>query len=434
MGAGGAKRTLQWGSRFGFLMAAIGSAVGLGNLWRFPFQAGQHGGGAFVIVYIGCVALIAYPVLMAELAIGRHQGLSAVGSTRNLAVDAGASPRWQIVGWFGCAATLVVLPGYSMIAGQIMAYSFIGFTSGVSADAAPALYDGPLDSLFWLTLSLGATVGIVLRGLNKGVETASMILMPAFFAILAALAIYALLGGAAEEAVNYLFNPRFDEITPEVVLAALGQALFSLGVGGAIMVTYGSFLSKEENIGVNSGIIAGADTLVAIVAGLMIFPIVFAHGMDPAAGMGLIFGALPAFFANMPFGHLISGAFFFLAFIAALTSTISMLMILRVVGIEQFGMSERGATLVFGAFVWLCGVAIIAFDGLGERMDWAVGSVLLPLGALGVALLAGWAVPRNIMRGELARTHLGIFAFWRVMIRYAVPIAVGAIFVMGLTA
>jgi len=426
------KRVLQWGSRLGFLMAAIGSAVGLGNLWRFPFQAGQHGGGAFVIVYIACVVLIGYPVLMAELAIGRHQGMSAIGSTRNLAVHAGASPKWQAAGWIGVLAAVVVMPSYSIVSGQIMAYSFIAFTTGVSADAAPALYDDPLDRLFWLTLFVGATVGIVLRGLNKGIETASMVLMPAFFMILAALAVYALANGAADETMEYLFNPRFEDITPQVVLAALGQALFSLGVGAAVMITYGSFLPTEENIGTNSGIVAGADTLVAIVAGLMIFPIVFAQGMDPAAGMGLIFGTLPAFFATMPYGHLVGGAFFFLAFIAALTSTISIVMCPRMVGVEQFGMSERSATLLFGLVAWLGGVAIILFDGLAELMDWTVGSLLLPLGALAGALLAGWVVPRDVMREELARTHLTIFAFWRVMIRYAVPLAISVIFLAGL--
>ena len=382
-------------------MATIGSAVGLGNLWRFPFQTGQHGGGAFVIVYVVCVALIAYPVLTAELAIGRHEGLSAVGSARNLAVQSGSSSKWQIAGWIGFLATIIVLPVYSMVAGQIMAYAtmaFLGEFAGGVPDA-PSLYSGGADSFIWFTLFLALTVAIVMRGLNHGIEAVAAILMPVFFLMLAGLAIFSMATGAADRALSYLFTPRFSELTPEIVLAALGQALFSLGVGAAIIITYGSFLSKDEDIGSNAAIVAGADTLVAIVAGLMIFPIVFAHGLDPAAGMGLIFDALPAIFAAMPFGDLVGGAFFLLAFIAALTSSISILMIPRTIAIEQFGLGPRSATLLFGLLAWAIGAGMVQVDALGAWMDWTVGSVLLPLGALTAALLAGWVAPRVVMRG-----------------------------------
>lgn len=425
--------TPKWGSRFSFLMAAVGSAVGLGNLWRFPFQAGQNGGGAFVITYILCVALIAYPVLMAELAIGRHKGLSAVGSTRGIAVDAGRSRNWQLAGWIGFAAAILVLPTYSMISGQIMAYSAMSFMGELDPVAGiTPLYDGPWAQLAWFTAFVAINVGIVIRGLNRGIEAFSVFLMPLFFAILAGLAIFALATGATGEALAYLFAPRFYEITPQVVLAALGQAFFSVGVGAAIMITYGSFLSKDVHIGANAAVIAGADTLVAIVAGLMIFPIVFAQGMDPAAGMGLIFGALPAFFETMPLGNFVGGAFFLLAFIAALTSSISVLMMTRVIGTEQFGLGDRTATLLFGGLAWLGGVAIILFDGLGERMDWLVGSVLMPMGAMTGALLAGWVVSKAVMRDELSADGDVLFGIWRGLIRYAVPAAIAAIFVAGL--
>ncbi len=423
----------QWGSRLGFLMAAIGSAVGLGNLWRFPFQAGQHGGGAFVLIYILCVFLIGYPVLMAELAIGRHKGLSAVGSTRNLAIDAGRSPNWQVAGWIGLVAAVVVLPSYSMISGQIMAYSVMAFMGDLAQAGAKPLYHGATHALLWFTAFLAITTAIVVRGLNKGIEAVSVFLMPVFFVILLSLAVFALASGAASDALTYLFAPRFDELTPATVLAALGQALFSLGVGAGLMITYGSFLSKEESIGSNSAVIAGADTLVALMAGLMIFPIVFAFGMDPAAGMGLIFGTLPQFFAGMPHGNLIGGSFFFLAFIAALTSSISILMISRTIGIEQFGLSERNAALVFGLLGWLGGLGIVLIDGFGTMLDWFVGSIVMPMGALTAALLAGWVAPRAAMRMELARTGDRVFAFWRIMIRYAVPVAIIAIFVAGLS-
>jgi len=430
------KASPQWSSRFAFLMATIGSAVGLGNLWRFPFQTGQHGGGAFVIIYVICVILIAYPVLVAELAIGRHEGFSAVGSARNLAVHAGGSPKWQITGWIGFIATITVLPVYCMVAGQIMAYSvmaFLGEFSGGVPDE-PSLYDGSVHSFAWYTIFLALTVAIVIRGLKRGIEAVANVLMPVFFAMLAGLALYAMATGATQRALYYLFSPRFYELTPDIVLAALGQALFSLGVGAAIIITYGSFLPKDENIGSNAGIVAGADTGVALIAGLMIFPIIFAHAVDPAAGMGLIFEALPAIFAALPFGNLIGGAFFFLAIIAALTSSISILMIPRTIGIEQFGMGPRSATLLFGLLAWAAGAAIVWFEGLGAWMDWTVGSVLLPLGALTAALLAGWVAPRAVMRGELVNTSEFIFGYWRFMIRYAAPIAIVVILALGLDA
>ncbi len=430
--AGGAGKQ-QWGSRLGFLMAAIGSAVGLGNLWRFPFQAGENGGGAFVLIYIACVFLIGYPVLMAELAIGRRKGLSAVGSTRDLAVDAGRSSNWQIAGWIGLVAVVMVLPSYSMLAGQIMAYSVMGFMGDLADPNVTPLYDGAVSSLLWFTAFLAITTAIVLRGLNRGIETASIFLMPAFFFILAGLAAFALFSGAAGDALSYLFKPRFDQLTPDIVLAALGQALFSLGVGGGVMITFGSFLSKEESIGSNATVIAGADTLVAIVAGLMIFPIVFAFGMDPAAGMGLIFGTLPSFFTGMPFGNLVGGLFFFLAFIAALTSSVSLLLVSRRIGIEQFGLSERQATLLFALLAWAGGIGIVLIDGFGNLLDWLVGSVALPLGALAAALVAGWVAPRSLMRAELVQTSDWVFDLWRGLIRYAVPLAIVLILFAGLS-
>jgi len=423
----------QWGSRLGFLMAAIGSAVGLGNLWRFPFQAGENGGGAFVLIYIACVFLIGYPVLIAELAIGRKKGQSAVGASRNLPSDKGRAPNWQITGWFGLAVAVMLLPSYSMISGQIMAYSVMSFMGDLGGTSVSPLYAGTIAPMAWFTAFLAITMAIVLRGLNRGIEAASVFLMPMFFVILASLAAFAMFSGAASDALTYLFAPRFGEVTPDVVLAALGQALFSLGLGGALMITFGSFLSKDENIASNATVIAGADTSVALVAGLMIFPIVFAFGMNPAAGMGLIFETLPKFFAGMPLGNLIGGAFFFLAFIAALTSSIAILMVARTVGTELFGLSERNATLLFGLLALGGGFGIVLIDGLGSLLDWLIGSVVLPIGALTAALLAGWVAPRSLMREELAQTSDWLFAIWRGLIRFVVPLAIIVIFVVGLS-
>lgn len=430
--------TPQWASRYAFLMAAIGSAVGLGNLWRFPFQAGQNGGSAFVIIYLVCVIIVAYPILIAELAIGRHKGLSAVGSTRQLALDIGKSHNWAVVGWIGVIASFIILTTYSIIAGQVLAYSVMSvsgeFAQYASTETAQtlSLYADPTHALMWHTLFMIVTILIVSAGLHGGIERVVTVLMPIFFVMLAGLCVYALTTGAAKDAIKYLFAPDFSALTPTIVLAALGQAFFSIGVGAAIMITYGSFLPKEEHIGGSAAIIAGSDTMVAIVAGLMIFPIVFAHSLDPAAGSGLIFGALPAVFAGMPAGSIIGGLFFFLAFIAALTTSISILITVSAVVVEELGLNRVKSAFAVGALVWAVGAATVMISGLSGWLEFLSGSVLLPFCGLLVAALAGWVIPRKIMRNELSGTSDGLFKFWRVLIRYVATIAIALILLLGI--
>ncbi len=429
----------QWSSRFAFLMAAIGSAVGLGNLWRFPFQTGQNGGSAFVFVYLLAVIVVAYPILVGEIAIGRHKGLSAVGSTSRLATDAGKTSGWGIVGLVGVIAAYLILATYSVVAGQVMAYSLMSFmgefaNQSAAVKAAPSLYAGSTHAILWHTLFMSATIWIVSRGLTGGIERVVTILMPMFFVMLTGVSIYALTTGASGQTLTYLFAPRFSELTPVVVLAALGQAFFSIGVGMSLMITYGSFLDKKENIASSGGIVAGADTLVAIVAGLMIFPIVFANGLDPAAGMGLIFNALPTVFAGMPAGSIIGGLFFLLAFVAALTSSIAMLLAASLVGEEQLKLGKVTSAVVFGVVAWAIGAFTIIKPTAGPALDFVSGSVILPLGALLVAVFAGWIVPRVIMRGELQNAGDGVFRFWRMMVRYVAPIIVFVTLLLGLDA
>jgi NSS family neurotransmitter:Na+ symporter len=416
-------------------MAAIGSAVGLGNLWRFPFQTGQNGGAAFVFIYLICVALVAYPILMAELAVGRHQGLSAVGSVRQLAIDSNRSPNWSIAGWIGALAVLIVLTTYSVIAGQVLAYSVMSFTgefSGNASGQALSLYSGSTHAIAWHTLFMFITVAVVSRGLHGGIERVVTTLMPLFFLMLAGLCIYAMVTGDAARALSYLFTPDFSALTPVVVLAAMGQAFYSVGVGAAIMITYGSFLSRNENIGTNAAVIAGADTLIAIVAGMMIFPIIFAFDLDPAAGAGLIFDALPAVFSDMAGGTFIGGLFFFLAFIAALTSSISLLITATAIGVEQFGLSRTVASVILGGVVWLVGIAAVVVSGLGSWLDFVSGGVMITLGGFLIAVFVGWAVPRKVMREELRNTNETLFRFWHFFCRYVAPIAVAITLLLGI--
>lgn len=427
-------------SRFAFIMAAVGVAVGLGNLWRFPFQVGQNGGAAFILVYLTAVAFIAWPILCAEIAIGRAGGRggarSAVLSTARLGAEAGSSRAWGVLGAVGAMASLLVLSTYSNVAGQIMAFSVMAaagsFAAPETADRLD-LYQGATPVL-WYSLFLGLTIAIVARGLRGGVERIVTVLMPLFFLLLAALCVYALIEGAPAAAIDYLVRPDFSLITPAVLLAALGQAFFSISVGSAAMITYGAYLDKKSAIAGDATLIAGADTLVALVAGLMIFPVVFAHNVDPAAGMGLIFEALPFIFAGMPGGNLIGAAFFFLAFIAALTTSISMLLIGAAIAGDWLGWSQTRASLVIGGIVWAVGVAAMATPGAPEAIDFVAGNVLLPVGGLIGAIFAGWILPRALTREELNPMSDGGFAAWRFLIRWACPLAVTVILGFGVAA
>jgi len=430
----------QWSSRFAFLMASIGSAVGLGNLWRFPFHTGQNGGSAFVLIYLAAVALVAYPILMSEFAVGRHRGRSAVGSVRQLALDAGRSGRWSMVAYICLFGAFTVLTTYSVVAGQVLAYALMSFTgefvgtASAAIASAPSLYGGATSAVMWHTLFMVLSVGVVSAGLRSGIERVVTVLMPLFFVMLALLCVYSLVNGAAAETIAYLFDPDFSAITPAVVLAALGQAFFSIGVGGGLMITYGSFLSREENIGNNAAIIVGSDTLVAVVAGLMIFPIVFAFGLDPALGAGLIFETIPVVFADMPGGAFIGGLFFFLAFIAALTTSIAILIALATVGEEQLGMSRTMSACLFGTAAWIIGTISVSVTSLAGWLDFLSGSLFVPLGGLLIAVFVGWVAPLGAMREELHNTGQGLFVFWRYAIRYLAPVAVVLILILGLDA
>ncbi|MBT8471473.1 MAG: sodium-dependent transporter [Marinicaulis sp.] len=428
--------TPQWSSRFAFLMAAVGAAVGLGNLWRFPFQTGANGGSAFVIIYFVCVVFIAYPILMAEIAMGRAKRKSAVGSVTALAADVGAPRLWGVLGLVGILASYFVLTTYSMIAGQILSFSIMSF-GGVFIDFQPGgtlpLYSGGVWPIVWFSVFLGITIAVVAGGLKNGVERLVTIAMPIFFLLLLALSIYSMSTGAAGRTIDYLFSPRFSEVTPQVVLAAMGQAFYSIAVGTASMITYGAYLDRKENIASSSGLIAGTDTMVAIVAGLMIFPVVFAFNLDPAAGMGLIFDALPPVFSGLPGGSLIGGAFFLLAFLAALTSSIIMLLVAVVFVEEWLQWPRMRVVITLGALAWVIGVAATVIPHLAENLDFLAGSVFLPLAAFLGAVFCGWVVPREVMRKELANSSDGAFAIWRVMIRFVAPVAVAVVMVLGLT-
>ncbi len=429
----------QWSSRFAFLMAAIGSSVGLGNFWRFPYTAGANGGGVFVIFYLLCAFFIAYPLLMGEYAVGRRGGSSAVGSFENLAKTASASPKWALPGWLGMLTSFFILSFYCVVAGWVIAYiwpSFSGTFSGASPEKVEswfgALTGSPYKMMLYQTIFVGLTALIVGRGLKKGIELAAEILMPLFFLMLLGLLLYAAFTGAFAQAVSFLFKPDFSQFTLDGALKALGQAFFSVGVGVALMVTYGSYLKPDVNIPRAAAIVVGADTMVAIIAGLVIFPIVFAQGLDPAAGPGLFFVVLPSAFANMPFGSVLQGIFFVLALFAALTSSISLLEITVAWCEEKASVSRMSASLGLGFVLWLIGAGTLFSLNYLDFLDLVTGSFLLPVGGLLAALFVGWIMKTQDLEEELKGLPKPLLRFWIMTLRYVVPLCISVVLIVGL--
>lgn len=454
-----------WSSRATFLLAAVGSSVGLGNFWRFPYEAGENGGGAFVIVYLACVLFVAMPLVVCELLIGRRGGLSAVGSAKKVAIDEGRSGSWSILGWLGMIAAFMLLSYYSVIAGWIIAYlpklatlSVNGIAPGTETivTAGEAAVDRTVRTgvmfndllLDWKTqlichtIFMAMTVAIIWRGLHKGIEAAIKILMPSFFIMLFILAGYALVVGDAAAGLKFLFTPDFSKINADIMIKALGHSFFSIGVGGAIMITYGAYVGRDIKIGQSAVIISLSDTLIAITAGILIFPLVFGFGLEPNAGPGLLFVTLPVAFAEMRFGAIVGPVFFLLALVAALTSAISILEIFVRWVEEYLGLPRHKAALYSGLAVWTLGLATVFSPTylkdvklLGKNpfdfLDFLTGSLFMPIGGLLIAVFIGWFVSRDALRDELDMTS-GQFSLWRFVIRYIAPFAVFGILLLQL--
>ncbi|MBT4493670.1 MAG: sodium-dependent transporter, partial [Gammaproteobacteria bacterium] len=345
-------QTHQFSSTFGFLMAATGFAVGLGNIWRFPYITGENGGGAFVIVYLGCAILIGIPILIAEIMIGRHGKANPPQAMLNIANGEGRSPGWRHVGHLNLATAFVILGTYCVVAGWVLWYLYKAATtgfSGIDSSTAAITFNGVTSAIggmgFWTLLSLMFTGTIIFFGVNQGIERSVRVLMPTLFTLMLALVTYNAFQDGFGEAANYLFTPDFSKITGSTFLAAVGQAFFSIGVGMAGMMIFGSYLPPQVSITRCVLIIITIDTLVALIAGLMIFPMVFRFGLDPAGGPGLIFQTLPVAFAQMPGGQFIAIVFFTLLSVAAVTSMVGLLEPLVAWVEDSTTMNRQQATL-----------------------------------------------------------------------------------------
>jgi NSS family neurotransmitter:Na+ symporter len=450
------RRVHNWSSGLTFVLAAVGAAVGLGNIWKFPYVAGVSGGGAFVLVYLACVVFVAIPILIAELLIGRRGASSPPVAMAVLAKSTGASRAWAAVGWMGVTVGFLIATYYSVIAGWTLSY--IGKAAGGFGDAAPAavaaqfdaLLADPLAMTLWHTVFLGCALTIVGRGLQNGIERAVKALMPSLFAAMLVMIGYAAIEGDFAAGLAFLFRVDFGKINGEVVLAAVGQAFFSISVAMGLMMVYGAYVPKSVSLTKSAIVVAGTDTLVALLAGLMIFPLVFRNGLDPADGPGLIFKTLPTAFAAMPGGSIFGALFFLLLAFAAITSIIAIIEPIVAYAGDRWAMSRRNACLVFGTLAWLIGIATVlsfnlwkdvtpldfwsTFEGktIFDLIDYVTANVLMPLGAILIAVFVGWRMRPADLEDELPAMGPRLFRIWRWMIRVVVPVALAAILVGGL--
>lgn len=441
----------NWSSRFGFLMASVGFAVGLGNIWRFPYLTGENGGAAFVLVYLICAFAIGVPILMSEVMIGRRGRKSPPGSMKAVAEQEDAPRAWGLAGGLNLLTALVIQVFYCVIAGWVLSYFWKAISTGfVGADAVSAeqSFNATITDVWamlaWTAVALGVTAFIIYRGVQKGIEKAVTVMMPTLFLLLVVLVIYNMFAGGFGEAVEYLFSADFSKITGDVWLAAVGQAFFSVSVGMAGMMTFGAYLPKQVSISRSILVIVVADTLVAMLAGLAIFPAVFAFGGNPEGGPGLIFQTLPVAFAQMPGGYVVSIVFFLLLSVAAITSMVGLLEPLISWAEEHKGISRHksavGITLITGSISVL---SVLAYSGnltwalfgltFGDLMDAFSAKILLPLGGLFIAIFGGWVVSKKSSQEELNISNKVVYNTWLFFVRFIAPLAVLLIMFFGLT-
>lgn len=423
----------SWSGLAGFVLSAMGSAVGLGNVWRFPYITGQYGGGAFVIVYIGCVLLVGIPIMLAEFLIGRKTERNPVGAFRALRPGS----LWVGAGWLGVVSGFVILSYYSVVGGWVLHYISLSlrsnFASGKPDEIAAlfsALESNPLLQIFWHSLFMLLTIAIVARGVYGGIERGNKIMMPLLFLLLCGLLVYSLQTQGARAGIDFLIYPRWGEIGPIGVLEALGQALFSLSLGMGAMITYGSYIGKETNLVRSAFYVAGGDTLIAFLAGFVVFPLVFTFRLEPAAGPGLIFNTLPVAFGQLPGGQVVAMAFFFLLGFAALSSSISLLEVVTAYFIDEQGLSRTQASWIFGGIILLLGIPSALKGQFLGFMDGIATNYLLPLGAFLIALFTGWALADKERRQEFERGEIRSFPYlgWSFLLRFISPVAVLLIF------
>ncbi|WP_417696584.1 sodium-dependent transporter [Psychromonas sp.] len=444
----------RWSSRYAYVLAATGAAVGLGNIWKFPYIMGENGGGAFVLVYLLCILLIGIPVMMAEVIIGKRGRSTPANAIAHVAAESGRSSHWSLIGTIGVIAGFLILSFYAVIAGWAAAYVFFSGSGEFSAAAAdPATNADVIGALFtelitsvsqlmvWSTLTLIAAIYVISKGVKKGLETAITYLMPALLVLLVGIMFYSAVVGDFAAAFNFMFHVDFSQLTIEGALVALGHAFFTLSLAMGIMMTYGAYLPKGVSIVKTSITIAIADTIVALIAGLAIYPIVFANGLEPSAGPGLLFQSIPLAFGSMPYGDFVGTLFFIMIVFAAFTSVIALLESPTAYLVERQKMSRTKAAIVAGVGIWVLSLcSIYSFAGaewtklsfgmggdIFEFLDYLTANILLPLGGIFISIFAGWVIKPNILQEELHLTGTP-FVIILILLRFVAPIGILLVF------
>jgi NSS family neurotransmitter:Na+ symporter len=456
--AGSSGSNEQWSSRLGFLLAAVGFAVGMGNIWRFPYQLGENGGSAFLILYLACALGIGLPLLITEISIGRRGRASASQSVINVARECGRSAGWRIIGNLGIFCAFVILSYYTVLSGWTLDY-FVKAATGafedVDADETGKMFAGLLASpwrlMIWNTVVHVLIIVIIRQGVQSGIERAVKVLMPALFASIVIMVIYGVFAGDMVSTLRFLLEPDFSKITFGTVMAAIGQAFFSIGIGMGSLIVFGAYMPRDFSIPRSSTAVIFTDTGVAVLAGFAIFPLVFQYGLNPGAGPGLIFETLPLAFGQMPAGQVFGSIFFVLLISAALSSCIGLAEgVVNWVDEHLNIPRNRGVLWVVGA-AWLLGIAsILGFSvwkdvrllefipsyrgkDIFDTLDTLAANNLLLLGGALSAIFFGWLVPKALKLDEMNVNDGLFFGFWRFMIRFVIPPVLVISLVMGIT-
>jgi NSS family neurotransmitter:Na+ symporter len=446
MDKSGKEKRENWGSKFGFIMAAAGSAVGLGNIWRFPYMTGENGGGAFIVIYLVCVLVICLSIMVAEFAVGRRTSLAAVGAYK--AID----NRWTFAGVLGVISAFFIMGFYPVVGGWAFAYivkSFTGLLSSPAAigDSFGAFISSPIQPIIWMFVFLALNVIIVAKGIKGGIEKASKVLMPTLFVLLILISIRSITLEGSGAGLEFLFKPNWGIVTGQTVLAAMGQAFFSLSLGMGCMITYGSYLDKKENLTNSALMVTMMDTGVAILAGIAIFPALFAFGMEPTAGPGLVFVVVPSIFAEMgSIGVIFSIIFFIALMVAALTSSVSLLEVVVAYLIDQKNMERKTAVYITGAIMTVTGILSSLSMGLmsGFKLfgvgvfdffDILTDKIFLAIGGMILAIFVGWFMKKEDLKDELTNggtIKFGLFEVWYNLIKFVIPVVIAIVAFVGI--
>ena len=447
MALGSDSRHGMWSNRWLFVLAAAGSAVGLGNIWKFPYIAGENGGGAFVLIYLFCVAVVGVPILISEVMLGRQGRSSPINTMRSLARSGGQHRVWSFVGWLGVTAGFLILSYYAVVAGWALNYiwltaqgTFEGATGEIASNTFDAFLSDPLQLILWQTLFMILTIWIVGRGVTKGLETAIRWFMPLLFLLLITLLVYAFNSEGFEAGLAFMFDLKFDAVSPETFLVAMGQAFFTLSLGMGAMMAYGAYVPEKTSIGSTVIIIALLDTAVAIAAGVAIFPIVFANGLEAAEGPGLLFVTVPLAFGQMALGVVFGTMFFLLVTFAAITSAISIIEPALAYLVEEYNARRRRVAISLGVICWILGLGSVFSFNLwadlhivGELtffdfVDYVSQNIMLPLGGFLIAVFAVWLLPKDILTRQLNIGGVGL-VLWKLLAGIIAPLGVALVFV-----